>query len=122
MDSACVLVTVMHSTSPLSEVKLTTEESNDLGQTACDVVLACSTREGDLPHRGGVVVETYWTVRHLLPRVPGMPSMWAHRLGAGHTYWALARFKEGLLEAKSSTDVVNRGIEVMRTSSRFRET
>ena len=71
-------------------------------------------REGDLPYRGAVIMDTFWSVRNLLPKFVGTRRAWAERIGAAVTFWCLNTFKDALQEAKKSTDGVNRGLEAFR--------
>lgn len=94
-------------------------EADALAQRACGALLRCSVRDTDLPHRACIIMETFWSVRDLVPQIGPAPGAWPERLGAGVTYWCLERFKFGLRAAQSSTDRVNKALDVMRTSPPF---
>lgn len=111
LDAACAVLAILQST---HAPEMTLEEANALGQHGCNTVLRSSVRDADLAHRGSVILETFWTVRHLLPTIEGAPQSWASRLGAGLTFWCLNRFRVGLQDAKTNGDTASRSLETLR--------
>lgn len=97
------------------------DDDGSLVRRACAAMLRCSVRDADLPHRVSVLLETFWAVRHLMANAPPAmhgpaPSAWPDRLGAGVTFWCLERLRLGLRAAQSSTDRVNRALDLIRRS------
>lgn len=125
VDAAAVIVVVLAHPSSSAEQAAgadTDADADALVRQACAAMLRCSVRDSDLPHRGSVLMETFWAVRHLVaappppyPRGPA-PSAWPDRLGAGVTFWCLERFRLGLRAAQSSTDRVNKALDLIRMS------
>lgn len=112
VDAAAVVVAVLHSSSAPDGVG--PRDADRLAEQACGALLRCSVRDTDLPHRACIIMETFWSVRNLVPQIGAAPSAWPDRLGAGVTYWCLEKFKYGLKAAQSSTDRVNKALDLMR--------
>ena len=117
VDAACIVISSLHSTSV--PTGLTDDEATVIAQQVSSAVQYCSVREGDLPYRGGVILETFWSVRNFLPKFDGSSRAWAQRIGGAVTFWCLNKFKDALQEAKKGTDGVNRGLEAFRKFSAY---
>ncbi|KAH7313375.1 hypothetical protein B0I35DRAFT_435016 [Stachybotrys elegans] len=101
LDASCMLLWILHSTLAPDTAA---HEADTLAQQGSRAVKLCSIREGDLPHRAAIILETYWSVRHLLPKVEGPPLAWSSRLGAPTTFSALRHFKARIEEAKNNSN------------------
>ncbi|PNY23460.1 Uncharacterized protein TCAP_06602 [Tolypocladium capitatum] len=112
IDAAAVVVAVLHSSAAPDGVN--PRDADVLVEQACSTLLRCSVRDTDLPHRGCIIIETFWSVRNLVPLIGAAPSAWPDRLGAGVTYWCLEKFKFGLQAAQSSTDRVNKALDLLQ--------
>lgn len=102
VDAACIVTAILYSTSAPPDVA--PNDANLLAQHAAAAIHRCSVEEGDLPHRIGVIVETFWHVRHLIPRIETGPRAWSHRLGVGMSFWCLELFKRGLCAAQKNSE------------------
>ncbi|GJN66659.1 hypothetical protein PLICBS_000678 [Purpureocillium lilacinum] len=111
VDAAAIIVATLASA---AAPQMDPTEADALAQRACGALLRCSVRDTDLPHRACIIMETFWSVRDLVPQIGPAPGAWPERLGAGVTYWCLERFKFGLRAAQSSTDRVNKALDVMQ--------
>ncbi|XEV05506.1 hypothetical protein FSHL1_010793 [Fusarium sambucinum] len=110
MDACCILMSTLHSKA--SPPHISASDADAVVAQILIVLRTCSVRDNDLPVRGSVVLETFWSVRHILPRWDVPVGAWPHRIGAATSYWCLAQFKQALQEAKNSTDSVQKGIDV----------
>ncbi|KAI8660591.1 Zn(2)-C6 fungal-type domain-containing protein [Fusarium keratoplasticum] len=114
VDAGCILLSTLHSTA--APRHLTPADADALAMRVRSVLQSCSVRECDLPARGSVILETFWSVRNLLPKSEEPVSAFPERIGAAVTYWCLNRFKDALHEAKRSTEGVSRGLEAFHTN------
>lgn len=112
VDAGCILLSTLHSTA--APRHLTPADADALAMRVRSVLQGCSVRECDLPARGSVILETFWSVRNLLPKSEEPVGAFPERIGAAVTYWCLNRFKDALHEAKRSTEGVSRGLEAFR--------
>lgn len=55
-------------------------------------------------------MDTFWGVRHLLPKFEGTRRGWPERIGAAVKFWCLTQVKDALQEAKKSTEGTNKGV------------
>ncbi|CAM1502900.1 Fc.00g076760.m01.CDS01 [Cosmosporella sp. VM-42] len=117
VDASCILVSTLHSTTTPANVM--PEEATAIAQQINTAVQCCSVRDGDLPCRGAIIMDTFWSVRNLLPKFDATRRAWPKRLGAAVTFWCLNKFKDALQEAKKSTQGVNKGLEAFRKSPSF---
>lgn len=116
VDAACITVSALHSTvSP----DMAPNDAHVLAQQAFAAVHRCSVQENDLPHRAGVIIETFWLFRGLLPKLELGACPWSSRLSVGFTYWCLDKFKVGLQAAQRSSDsaTANKMQEALRKFS-----
>ncbi|UNI21478.1 hypothetical protein JDV02_007466 [Purpureocillium takamizusanense] len=111
VDAAAIIVATLTSA---AAPQMDPAEADALAQRACGALLHCSVRDTDLPHRACIIMETFWSVRDLVPQIGPAPGSWPERLSAGVTYWCLERFKFGLRAAQSSTDRVNKALDMMQ--------
>ncbi|KAJ6444705.1 hypothetical protein O9K51_03101 [Purpureocillium lavendulum] len=111
VDAAAIIVATLASA---AAPQMDPADADALAQRACGALLRCSVRDTDLPHRACIIMETFWSVRDIVPPIGPAPGAWPERLGAGVTYWCLERFKFGLRAAQSSTDRVNKALDVMQ--------
>lgn len=111
VDAACATIAILHST---FAPDMTAEDAGLLGQHAVTTVQRCSVCDSDLAYRGGVMFETFWAVRHLLPRFEGAPGAWSARVGAGLTFWCMMKFREGLQDARNHSETAKRGLDILR--------
>lgn len=102
IDAACIVTSILYSSSAPPDIS--PNDANLLAQHAAAVLHRCSVQESDLPHRIGVIVETFWTVRHLIPRLEIGPRAWSDRLGVGVTFWCLELFKKGIRAAQKNSE------------------
>ncbi|KAJ4153351.1 hypothetical protein LMH87_009841 [Akanthomyces muscarius] len=102
IDAACIVTSILYSTSAPPD--MSPNDANLLAQHAAAVLHRCSVEESDLPHRIGVIIETFWTVRHLIPRIEVGPRAWSDRLGVGMSFWCLELFKKGLRAAQKNSE------------------
>jgi hypothetical protein len=100
-NAACIIIAILYST---SAPDMAPNEANMIAQQASAAVHRCSVQEGDLPHRVGVIIETFWSFKHLLPRIEIGPRAWPGRLNVGVTYWCLDVFKNSLHKAQKSAE------------------
>lgn len=112
IDACCILLSTLHSAAVPAD--LTPAGADDIAASARRAVLACSVRDADLPARAAVILETFWSVRNVLPRFTEPAAAWPERLGGSVTYCCLTRFREALQEAKRSAEGVNKGLEAFR--------
>jgi transcriptional regulatory protein LEU3 len=110
MDACCILMSTLHSKA--SPPHISASDADAVVAQILTVLRTCSVRDNDLPVRGSVVLETFWSVRHILPKWDVPVGAWPDRIGAATSYWCLAQFKQALQEAKNSTDSVQKGIDV----------
>lgn len=110
MDACCILMSTLHSKA--APPHISASDADAVVAQILTVLRTCSVRDNDLPVRGSVVLETFWSVRHILPRWDIPVGAWSDRIGAATSYWCLAQFKQALQEAKNSTDSVQKGIDV----------
>lgn len=59
-------------------------------------------------------METFWAMHNLVPSLGPAPAAWPDRLGSGVTFWCFNKFRLGLRAAQSSTDRVNKALDLMR--------
>ena len=104
-SAACIIIAILYST---SAPDMDPNEANMIAQQASAAVHRCSVQEGDLPHRVGVIIETFWSFKHLLPRIEVGPRTWPGRLNVGVTYWCLDVFKNSLHKAQKSSEANGR--------------
>lgn len=109
IDACCILFSTLHSTSAPANVA--PADADAIALQARTAVNSCSVREADLPARAALILETFWSVRNVLPKFTEPASAWPERLGGSVTYWCLTRFREALQEAKRSAEGVNKGLE-----------
>lgn len=112
VDAGCILLSTLHSTAAPRHIS--PADADALAARVRSVLQSCSVRECDLPARGSVILETFWSVRNLLPKSEEPVGAWPERIGAAVTYWCLNRFRDALQEAKRSTEGVSRGLEAFR--------
>ncbi|KAM5358712.1 hypothetical protein ACJZ2D_015055 [Fusarium nematophilum] len=112
VDAGCILLSTLHSTGAPRDVS--PSDADALALRIRSATHSCSVRDCDLPARGSVILETFWSVRNLLPRSEEPVGAWPERVGAATTYWCLTRFKDALQEAKKSTEGVNKGLEAFQ--------
>ncbi|EFY88941.1 C6 transcription factor (Leu3), putative [Metarhizium acridum CQMa 102] len=111
IDAACIIISILHSDcSPgMSE-----PDAHLLVQQACGAVLRASVRDADLAHRASITMETFWSIRNLVPSFGAAPGARPDRSSAGVTFWCLNKFRTALRDAQNSTDRVNNALEVMQ--------
>lgn len=102
VDAACIVTSILYSTSAPAD--MSPNDANLLAQHAAAVLHRCSVEESDLPHRIGVIVETFWAVRHLIPRIEMGPRAWSERLGVGMSFWCLELFKRAIGTAQKNSE------------------
>ncbi|OAA58892.1 Zn(2)-C6 fungal-type DNA-binding domain protein [Cordyceps fumosorosea ARSEF 2679] len=122
VDAACIVTGVLYSTSAPPDVS--PRDADLLAQHAAAVLHRCSVEESDLPHRIGVIVETFWAVRHLVPRIEVGPRAWSDRLGVGVSFWCLELFKRALRAAQKNSETAaaaNRADELIHRHRRTRQ-
>ncbi|RGP70739.1 hypothetical protein FSPOR_3758 [Fusarium sporotrichioides] len=110
MDACCILMSTLHSKAIPPHISAS--DADTVVAQILTVLRTCSVRDNDLPVRGSVVLETFWSARHILPKWDVPVGAWPDRIGAATSYWCLAKFKEVLQEARNSTDSVQKGIDV----------
>ncbi|KAH0597141.1 hypothetical protein MHUMG1_05451 [Metarhizium humberi] len=110
VDAACIIISILHSDcSPgMSE-----PDADLLVQQACGAVLRASVRDADLAHRASIIMETFWSIRNLVPSFGAAPGARPDRASAGVTFWCLGKFRTALRDAQNSTDRVNKALEMM---------
>ncbi|KAL7795783.1 hypothetical protein V8C37DRAFT_373433 [Trichoderma ceciliae] len=113
-DAANTIVYLLHSHWGPGPDTLPPEEANLLAQQSCSAIMRCSVKEQDIWYRGSVIMETFWSFRGYVPKFDTVPPSWVSRGGAGITYACLERFKNGLLTAQTSTDGVNKCLEIIQ--------
>ncbi|KAJ3492495.1 hypothetical protein NLG97_g5352 [Lecanicillium saksenae] len=121
IDASCIVTAILYSTSAPPDVS--PNDANLLAQHAAAVLHRCSVEESDLPHRIGVIIETFWNVRHLIPRIEIGPRSWSQRLGVGTSFWCLELFKKGLRAAQKNSETAaaaNRVDELIHAHMRTR--
>lgn len=106
-----MILAILHSASAPG---MNEPDADLLIQQACGAVLRCSVRDADLPHRVSIIMDTFWSIRHLVPSIGQAPQGRVDRLAAGVTFWCLHRFRTSLQSAEKSTDRVNKALEIMR--------
>ena len=111
VDATGIIIAILHSSCAPG---IPDRDADMLIRQACGAILRCSVRDTDLAHRVSVVMETYWSVRHLVPSMGAAPGARTERLVAGVTFWFLRRFHTGLQAAQSKTDRVNKALEMTR--------
>ncbi|EFZ00939.2 Transcription factor, fungi [Metarhizium robertsii ARSEF 23] len=111
VDAACIIISILHSDcSPgMSE-----PDADLLVQQACGAVLRASVRDADLAHRASIIMETFWSIRNLVPSFGAAPGARPDRASAGVTFWCLGKFRTALRDAQNSTDRVNKALEMMQ--------
>ncbi|KAM0436126.1 hypothetical protein ACHAPT_003018 [Fusarium lateritium] len=114
VDAGCILLSTLHSNAAPRHVS--PADADALAMRVRSALQNCSVNECDLPARGCVILETFWSVRNLLPKSEEPVGAWPERIGAAVTYWCLNRFKDGLQDAKKSTEGVSRGLEAFHTN------
>ncbi|RGP69936.1 pbn1 [Fusarium longipes] len=114
MDASCILISTLHSKA--SPPHISASDADAVVAQILAVLRVCSVRDNDLPVRGSVVFETFWSVRHILPKWDIPVGAWPDRIGAATSYWCLARFKQALQEAKNGTDAAQKGTEVYESN------
>ncbi|CAG7563017.1 unnamed protein product [Fusarium equiseti] len=110
IDACCILMSTLHSNA--TPPHISASDADAAVVQIMNVLRTCSVRDNDLPMRASVTLETFWSVRHMLPKWDIPVGTWPDRIGAATSYWCLARFKQALQEAKNSTDGAQKGIEV----------
>lgn len=103
-------MSTLHST--CSPPHISASDADTVATQILTVLRTCSVRDNDLPMRGSVILETFWSVRHMLPKWDTPVGTWPDRIGATTSYWCLARFKHALQEARNNTDGAQGGIDV----------
>ncbi|GAB0136571.1 hypothetical protein EsDP_00004868 [Epichloe bromicola] len=107
VDAASIIISILHSEcSP----DMGESDADLLVQQACGCVLRGSVRDADLPHRASIIMDTFWSIRHLVPSFGPRPASRPDRLAAGVTFWCLAMFRTSLKNAQSKTDKVNKAL------------
>ncbi|KAI5459951.1 hypothetical protein BGZ63DRAFT_389097 [Mariannaea sp. PMI_226] len=109
IDASCIILSTLHSTG--APANLSPADADAIVLQIRTAVSGCSVREGDLPGRAVLIIETFWSVRNMLPKFSEPASSWPERLGGSVTYFCLTRFREALQEAKKSAEGVNKGLE-----------
>lgn len=99
--AACIVIAILYST---SAPDMAPNEANVLAQQALAAVHRCSVQEGDLAHRFGVIIETFWSFKHYLPRFEIGPRCWPGRFGVGLVIWCLDMFKNSLHRAQKNAE------------------
>jgi hypothetical protein len=79
-------------------------------------MVAFSIREGDLPNRAAIMMETFWAARHLMPMCDFPLYVWKSRTGAGIALGTLEKLKGLLLGARKKNADVARGLAAINTS------
>ncbi|EJP69249.1 Zn(II)2Cys6 transcriptional activator [Beauveria bassiana ARSEF 2860] len=122
IDAACIVTSMLYSTSAPPD--MSPNDANQLAQHAAAVLHRCSVEESDLPHRIGVIIETFWNIRHLIPRIESGPRAWSDRLGVGMSFWCLELYKRGLRAAQKNSETAaaaNRADELIHAHCRKRQ-
>ncbi|KAM3431248.1 hypothetical protein MY4824_007255 [Beauveria thailandica] len=122
IDAACIVTSILYSTSAPPD--MSPNDANQLAQHAAAVLHRCSVEESDLPHRIGVIIETFWNVRHLIPRIEIGPRAWSDRLGVGMSFWCLELYKRGIRAAQKNSETAaaaNRADELIHAHCRKRQ-
>ncbi|KAM3531538.1 hypothetical protein MY4038_004413 [Beauveria bassiana] len=122
IDAACIVTSMLYSTSAPPD--MSPNDANQLAQHAAAVLHRCSVEESDLPHRIGVIIETFWNIRHLIPRIEIGPRAWSDRLGVGMSFWCLELYKRGLRAAQKNSETAaaaNRADELIHAHCRKRQ-
>lgn len=115
IDAGCILLSILHSNA--SPQHISESDADAIAEQVISLLRTCSVRENDLPKRASIILETFWSVRSVLPKWDIPVGAYPDRLGAATSYWCLTRFKHALQEAKKSTDSAQRGLDVF---SKFR--
>ncbi|KAM3502611.1 hypothetical protein MY10362_004738 [Beauveria mimosiformis] len=122
IDAACIVTSILYSTSAPPD--MSPNDANQLAQHAAAVLHRCSVEESDLPHRIGVIIETFWNIRHLIPRIEIGPRAWSDRLGVGMSFWCLELYKRGIRAAQKNSETAaaaNRADELIHAHCRKRQ-
>ncbi|KAF4435157.1 hypothetical protein F53441_13579 [Fusarium austroafricanum] len=115
VDASCILLSTLHSSA--APPHLSSSDAETVAAQVLSLLRSCSVRDNDLPTRGSVILETFWSVRHVLPKWDIPVGAWPDRIGAATSYWCLTRFKDALQEAKGITDGAQRGLDAFRNNS-----
>ncbi|QGI67059.1 hypothetical protein CEK26_011014 [Fusarium fujikuroi] len=115
VDASCILLSTLHSTA--APQHLSTSDAEVVAAQVLSLLKTCSVRDNDLPTRGSIILETFWSVRHLLPKWDIPVGAWPDRIGAATSYWCLTAFKNALQEARNITDGTQKGIDAFRKST-----
>ncbi|EXM05195.1 hypothetical protein FOIG_05204 [Fusarium odoratissimum NRRL 54006] len=115
VDASCILLSTLHSTA--APQHLSSSDAEVVAAQVLSLLKTCSVRDNDLPTRGSIILETFWSVRHLLPKWDIPVGAWPDRIGAATSYWCLTAFKNALQEAKNITDGTQKGIDAFRKST-----
>ncbi|CAJ0541935.1 Ff.00g082990.m01.CDS01 [Fusarium sp. VM40] len=110
VDAGCILLSMLHSNA--SPQHISEPDADAIAEQVLSILRTCSVRENDLPKRASIILETFWSVRSVLPKWDIPVGAYPDRLGAATSYWCLTRFKHALQEAKKSTDSAQRGLDV----------
>ncbi|CZR41190.1 uncharacterized protein FPRO_10779 [Fusarium proliferatum ET1] len=112
VDASCILLSTLHSTA--APQHLSTSDAEVVAAQVLSLLKTCSVRDNDLPTRGSIILETFWSVRHLLPKWDIPVGAWPDRIGAATSYWCLTAFKNALQEARNITDGTQKGIDAFQ--------
>ncbi|KAF5622415.1 uncharacterized protein FTJAE_10903 [Fusarium tjaetaba] len=112
VDASCILLSTLHSTA--APQHLSSSDAEVVAAQVLSLLKTCSVRDNDLPTRGSIILETFWSVRHLLPKWDIPVGAWPDRIGAATSYWCLTAFKNALQEAKNITDGTQKGIDAFQ--------
>ncbi|KAF4951813.1 hypothetical protein FGADI_7183 [Fusarium gaditjirri] len=115
VDASCILLSTLHSTA--APKHLSSSDAEVVAAQVLSLLKTCSVRDNDLPTRGSIILETFWSVRHLLPKWDIPVGAWPDRIGAATSYWCLTAFKNALQEAKNITDGTQKGIDAFRSNN-----
>ncbi|KAK2592525.1 hypothetical protein QQS21_009770 [Conoideocrella luteorostrata] len=111
IDAACIIISILHSECAPG---MSEPDAHVLVQQACGCVLRSSVRDADLAHRASIIMDTFWSIRNIASSLGPCPGSRTDRLTAGVTFWCLNMFRAALKDAQSSTDRVNKALELMQ--------
>jgi transcriptional regulatory protein LEU3 len=104
LTAICIIMTILLS----QHMKDLSQLSKDATvQDALTALKACSIQEGDLASRGGKILESYWAIQHLLPRIESPTvdiATFSHRLGTSLAFDCIRRFKRDIEQTRPTAD------------------
>jgi len=99
LEAACVMVISSHSVYGPDLAVGTTDADM---QAALQALRTCSVQEGDLAARAAKMMESYWSLRHLMPAAGLGLSKYRRRVGAVVVFDCLKTWKSNLEDARKA--------------------